>query len=294
MNIDTLLEHAPIVPYIRESEYAVRTPWALRERRLLDYLLVYVVDGTMLASVDGVDYTFGNGEFCLIQPNALHTLHGVTNTTTPFIHFDLFFHPQRRESFPTKAGQTDLHEFAHLIQPILNELDDMYIPVKLRPKNPQRFADLFLTLVQTWEETKSATNLTIQAKGTALIHMLLQDHGFRAAEVEAESRLAWMTGYLQLNLSQPLSVEQMAVRANLSPSRFRTLFKAEFGQSPHQYLLSLRLEHACYLLRKSTYSIEQIADYCGFADVHHFSKSFRQHLRQSPSQYRKQKNKNST
>lgn len=289
MNIDTLLEHAPIVPYIRESEYAIRTPWELRERKLLDYLLVYVVEGTMLATVDGVDYTFGPGDYCFIQPNALHTLRGVTNTVTPFIHFDLFYNPHRRDSFPTKAGQTDLDEFEALMQPILNEIDGIHVPVQLKPKNPQRFTDLFLALVQNWNETKSAINLTIQTNGTALIHSLLKDHGFRASGVEAESRLAWMTAYLQLNLSQPLSVEQMAARANLSPSRFRTLFKAEFGQAPHQYLLQLRLEHACYLLTKADYSIEQIADYCGFADVHHFSKTFRQHLHQTPSHYRKQK-----
>jgi AraC-like DNA-binding protein len=289
MNIDTLLEHMPIVPYIRESEYAVRTPWELRERKLLDYLLVYVVEGTMLATVDGVDYTFAPGEYCFIQPNALHTLRGVTNTITPFIHFDLFFNPQRRDSFPTKAGQTELREYAHLMQPILNQCADIHIPVQLQPKQPQRFTDLFLSLVRTWEEDKSAANFTIQANGTTLIHTLLKDHGFRASGVEAESRLAWMSAYLQLNLSQPLSVEQMASRANLSPSRFRTLFKAEFGQAPHQYLLHLRLEHARYLLTKSTYSMEQIADYCGFADVHHFSKAFRQHAQQTPSQFRKQK-----
>jgi transcriptional regulator GlxA family with amidase domain len=78
----------------------------------------------------------------------------------------------------------------------------------------------------------------------------------------------------------------MARRANLSPSRFAAVFRQHFGLSPHQYFLRLRIEHAQELLRTTDLPQRDIAAYCGFADVHHFSKAFKRITRLPPGVYR--------
>jgi AraC-like DNA-binding protein len=53
------------------------------------------------------------------------------------------------------------------------------------------------------------------------------------------------------------------------------VFRETFGMPPHQYLLKLRLQHSEELLRTTELTLQDIAVYCGFADVHHFSKAFK-------------------
>jgi transcriptional regulator GlxA family with amidase domain len=98
----------------------------------------------------------------------------------------------------------------------------------------------------------------------------------------------WITSYLSFNLNEPLSIENMARRANLSPSRFSALFKRRYSLSPHQYLLNLRVNHAKELLRNTELSQGEIAVYCGFSDIHHFSKTFKKRTGATPGEYQQQ------
>ncbi len=106
------------------------------------------------------------------------------------------------------------------------------------------------------------------------------------AETPQRRSLGWVPAYLSYHLGEPLSVADMAARARLSPSRFATVFREDFGLSPHQYFLRLRIEHAQELLRTTDLPQRDIAEYCGFADVHHFSKAFKRITQLSPGDYR--------
>jgi AraC-like DNA-binding protein len=284
-----LITHTPILPYIRQSDYAVRKPWYSYERRLLDYLFIYVQEGSCVFHADGTDYSFEAGEFCLLQPNTLHTLKGVTNTITPFVHMDIFYNPLRIDSFPTKSGQTDLSHYAHLMQPRLNDLNDIEVPVKLKPSNAFRFGDTFLRMVELWNRRTTFSQLEAHNLANELVLAILKDHtSVQAATVPSDTSLQWMTSYLYFHLTSPITIEQMAERANLSPSRFRAVFKEQFGLPPHQYLRNLRLRHSQDLLQSTGHTLEEIAAYCGFADVHHFAKAFKKEIGISPGMYRKE------
>ena len=142
----------PIVPFIRQAEFAVRKPWpASPARRLLDYLIKYVQEGDCVVCVSGVEYHLSSGDFCLVQPNEIVTLSGTTNTITPYAHLDFFYNPLREESFPTPPGQVDIAAFRHLLQPRLNDCDGIYIPVKFVPSQPARFREALLKMVGAWQ-----------------------------------------------------------------------------------------------------------------------------------------------
>jgi AraC family transcriptional regulator len=64
-------------------------------------------------------------------------------------------------------------------------------------------------------------------------------------------------------LGEPVPLADMAAAAGLSVSHFSRQFKASVGQAPHQYLLRLRLEAACRLLRARSMPIAMVADRCG-------------------------------
>lgn len=286
-NLTEFIARHPVVPFIRECDYAIRAPWFMPERRLLDYLLIYIQNGHCRFWVDNKPYLFEQGEFCLIQPNSLTVLEGLTNTVTPFVHFDLFYNPDREKSFPTRAGQTVLSAYLNLLQPRLNDILGIDIPCRINLRYPSKFRDMFLQVVENWQYRDPIMQLRAQAGMTEMSIMLLEEHlAVRPAQSVSQQKLNWITSYFSLHLDHEFHIEDMARKANLSPSRFNAVFKEQYGVTPHQYLLDMRISHACELLRNTDLSQERIAAYCGFADIHHFSKSFRKKLGLPPGRYR--------
>ena len=76
------------------------------------------------------------------------------------------------------------------------------------------------------------------------------------------------------HLEQPLPVQELGRRVNLSPSRFAHLFRHEIGCGPARYLRELRLDRARTLVEQSTLSIKEIMARVGFNDPSHFTRDF--------------------
>ena len=74
---------------------------------------------------------------------------------------------------------------------------------------------------------------------------------------------------------EPLGVEDMAAAAGLSRAHFSREFKRAFGESPHAYLLTRRLERAAALLRTTDRSVAEICLAVGLHSVGSFTTSFK-------------------
>ena len=86
--------------------------------------------------------------------------------------------------------------------------------------------------------------------------------------------------------AEPLTVADMARAARLSPAHFSREFRAAFGESPHQYLLTRRLERAAALLRHTDHSVADICMAVGLRSVGSFTTSFGRAYGLSPTAYR--------
>lgn len=82
-------------------------------------------------------------------------------------------------------------------------------------------------------------------------------------------------------------VEQAAREAALSPYHFIRLFKATFGQTPHQALIDARLDRAKQLLVAADLSVTQVCLEVGFASLGSFSSLFARRVGASPAAYRR-------
>jgi AraC family transcriptional regulator len=74
--------------------------------------------------------------------------------------------------------------------------------------------------------------------------------------------------------------------ANVSPFHFCRSFKQSTGQSPHRYILQLRIEEAQRLLKKTTLAISDVANRLGFSDQSHFTMVFRKLVGTTPARWR--------
>jgi transcriptional regulator GlxA family with amidase domain len=88
------------------------------------------------------------------------------------------------------------------------------------------------------------------------------------------------------NLSEPLSLLDIADAADLSRRQVERLFRQEMGRSPARYYLEIRLDRARHLLVQSAMPVVEVAVACGFVSASHFSKCYREIYNRTPQQER--------
>jgi AraC-like DNA-binding protein len=85
---------------------------------------------------------------------------------------------------------------------------------------------------------------------------------------------------------EPLDVATLARAAHVSPAHFTREFRRTFGETPHRYLLTRRLERAAALLRNTDRTVAEICMSVGLQSVGSFTTSFGKLYGMSPTAYR--------
>jgi transcriptional regulator GlxA family with amidase domain len=107
-------------------------------------------------------------------------------------------------------------------------------------------------------------------------------------ELEAKSdRVQSALDYARRNLRAPLSVEQLAEAARLSPRQFSRAFRAETGQSPAKAVETLRVETARMMMEQGRHPMDVIAAETGFADRERMRRAFLRAFGQPPQAIRR-------
>ncbi len=86
---------------------------------------------------------------------------------------------------------------------------------------------------------------------------------------------------------EPLTVDDLARAAGLSRAHFSAQFRRAFGESPHAYLLTRRLERAAALLRSTDRPIPEVCFAVGLRSLGSFTSSFTRTFGMSPARYRR-------
>jgi transcriptional regulator GlxA family with amidase domain len=108
----------------------------------------------------------------------------------------------------------------------------------------------------------------------------------RAVE-EQNRRLLRARDAMDRAYDQPLDVAALAKVAVVSEAHFIRSFRAAFGETPHRYLQRRRVERSLFLLRETERSVTDICLDVGFTSLGTFSRTFREIMGESPSEYRR-------
>lgn len=107
------------------------------------------------------------------------------------------------------------------------------------------------------------------------------------ADLPASRHLMRAKDFADAHHHEAVGVADMARAANLSPAHFSRAFRRAFGESPHQYLLTRRLERAAALLRSTDWSVARVCHAVGLSSVGSFTTSFGRMFGSTPTQYRR-------
>lgn len=135
--------------------------------------------------------------------------------------------------------------------------------------------------------------LMIESISTQVVIQLLRDINeantiFQEKHLRDQHNINIAIDYMQNYYSAPISIEDICQIANLSPHYFIRLFKQHTGQTPYQYLMTIRIQRAKEMLKKGKCSILEVSTLCGFVNSGHFSTLFKRYVGVSPTEYKKQ------
>jgi AraC-like DNA-binding protein len=112
------------------------------------------------------------------------------------------------------------------------------------------------------------------------------------AFLESSRRLKPVLDHMKGNLSLKTDVPKLAKLANLSPSRFHTVFRETTGSGPMEYHKKLRLNAAFRLVMTTDDKLKTVAEKTGFCNEFHLSRDFKRNYGKSPREYRKKELRN--
>lgn len=93
--------------------------------------------------------------------------------------------------------------------------------------------------------------------------------------------------YLQENFARPVTLSELAAQMSVCERECLRCFKKMLRLSPIQYLIRYRISRACGLLKETDLSILEVASRCGFESPSYFTKTFRELVGCTPTEYRR-------
>jgi AraC family transcriptional regulator len=109
---------------------------------------------------------------------------------------------------------------------------------------------------------------------------------FESPRLMSAQRMARLDEYIAANLGERVLVADLAAVTGLPAGQFAHAFTRYTGRSPHQYVLSRRVEHATAMLRRGRGSLAEVAAACGFASQQHMTVVLRVRVGMTPGALR--------
>lgn len=235
--------------------------------------------GNGLFHADGVTHVLEPGTLFYAGPGVVHQ---IVNTSQP--DMDLRWLCVHIEP---GTGRSDSVETDQWLRAIVNHT------VFVSTDTSGRIQRLWSVLEQ---EARSAHRDSDQPLLEILIHALILAIGrciygddsipslqSRPGTARAVERISLQ--FIHDNLSNALTIADVAAQAHVSPRHLARVWKAFTGVSPAEYILQARMDRAASLLRKGESPIKQVAEQVGY-DVHLFTRRFTAHFGVSPAKFR--------
>ncbi len=154
---------------------------------------------------------------------------------------------------------------------------------------------LMIAIASALRDGSASDGLYIDSIAQMMAVHLARNHSTRSRPVKlmtpkpiAGWKMRRLIDFIEEHLDGDLSLEAMAHEVDISPLYLARAFKAAVHQSPHQYVLSRRIERAKELLRNTDLPIVDVALSVGFSSQSHLSHWFLRQVGVSPAAYRRQ------
>jgi AraC family transcriptional regulator len=208
----------------------------------------------------------------------------------------LFIHPAGRELTVELGGALSTVHL-YVSDDVVQDAAGGDRPVELGEElgtSDRLLEQLVLSMDETLRSWEPAARTYLDELSSMIAAQLVRRHRSGAGAVDdrpaaglGNCQFAAVRMVMEERLAEPLLLQELASVAGLSVSQFSRQFKARTGLAPHRFLLGLRVDEACRMLRSDTAPIADIASRCGFSHQEHLTRVMRAHLGTTPGALRR-------
>lgn len=149
------------------------------------------------------------------------------------------------------------------------------------------FSSLICEIFSEFTEQEEGYRLMIKAKLLCLLTLLYRKHPVKPVNSDKSlERFDALLPFLGENYAEKITLAESAALCGLSPQYFSTLFRETFGITFSEYLCRLRIAKCMELLKTTALPVSVIAKNCGFHNLSHFHKTFRNMTDLTAKKYR--------
>ncbi|HEL2738293.1 TPA: AraC family transcriptional regulator [Streptococcus suis] len=234
-----------------------------------NYVLHFITNGKGKISINGETTELTAGDIFVLPKN--QSIFYQADENSPWTYTWVGFSGSRAE---TILSQTRL-------------LEKYFLHSHLESEILKKMIDINQTEVQS---LPMITELILIGHLNQLLAALVQEfpnESLKEASTLAKTYVHHAIKIIHSQYNSPVKVSAIAEKLALSRSYLYKIFKQETGYSIKDYIVQVKMNHACQLLANPDLSITEIANSVGYQDPLTFSSAFKNQYHQSPSDYRK-------
>ncbi|PWG00816.1 AraC family transcriptional regulator [Levilactobacillus bambusae] len=267
-------------PYTMHERHLTDTviPWHWHEELELDY----AYRGSIKIETAKRTYHINQGEAYFINTNVMTKKGRLTEAGEAIEHAHLF-HPillagYYRSIFETKYLDPILknHDIDVIVIKPVNDLNNAFIALLKRLTSMNEQPDMEMEIRDLLSQAWLLLMQIVQSQNQ---QTSVNDYPYK--------RVKQVLNFIYSHYPEKITLSKLADCIQLSPRETTRIFKTVCHQTPMDCLMTYRLEQAKRLLRESSDAITDIAFQTGFNNSAYFSKTFKEHMHQTPKEYRK-------
>ncbi len=269
-----------IHPFVRQCGNDLRGRWSVKNRKLLDYLLIYIKEGEGVFSLERKKFVVQAGDLFCVPPNTLCSLEGKSNTMIcPFVHFDLVYrNPESHWDFVIPENSLNIEHWHQFLHPTI-EADSVFHRLSgyHRVMVGTRIGMLIEEICHDSAMMLPYYSVIQTGRMYEILGLLLKDILYRSADKpQVYERLAAVAPYVRRRIYQhplgqsPVTAAECAELCCLSASYMRKVFPLVYGIGLRDYLVRMRMQYARELLQNRNLSVTKIALACGYDTIYCF------------------------
>ncbi len=243
---------------------------------------VYVMKGSICAGGDDKVYNMEKGQIIFHKPLEIHKLNVENNEDAHLLIFSFEAYGNMK-FFENKVFKLN-DEQIKIMDSFIDMLHKNASPI-LAPLTLETRAQFHYMYLEKFLKSKSYSQCVV-----SYIHLLFLSlsadstvsHTSKSGKIEVFSKAV---NYMNSNLSYFPTIDEISEKCNTNPTTLKRIFAKYSGLSVHKYLLTLKINTACQML-KEDYSVSEISDALGFSSQGYFSTVFKRETNLYPTEYK--------
>ncbi|GFP76956.1 AraC family transcriptional regulator [Clostridium fungisolvens] len=245
--------------------------------------LVIVLSGTATHVVNSEKYFIKKGDVFVINEN---TFHGYEEACD-FKICNIMYKSEHLHQVGNDLRKSSGYEALFVIEPFLAKEYSFKSKLKLTLSDYEKVKEVIFDMLNEYQNKYQGYQTMIYSRFMELVVFLSRQYDIISLEFKDNViNIAKAVSYIESHFREQINLKDLADKAELSVRHFNRIFKENYKTTPMNYVLRLRIQHACLLLRKSKLSISEIAYESGFDDSNYFTRQFKKVEGVSPKVYR--------